>query len=135
MPAGRKHGSGGAIKMDATDPAGAAATLVGDLNAWTLDMARDQVDVSAFGAHGCFALVEVGRVGDEGTMAANFPNPGELHVELASWHNHHPQACRVIGFTIQHTLRNLGYRAMEVTRTRCVASGHAECAFSGTYLP
>jgi hypothetical protein len=47
MAAGRKHGSGGEIRMDPTG--GATAAAVGDLNAWTLDMARDQVDVSAFG--------------------------------------------------------------------------------------
>lgn len=46
MP-GRKHGSKGQIKMD---PAGGSTTVaVADLNAWTLDMARDNVDVTAFG--------------------------------------------------------------------------------------
>lgn len=45
--AGRKHGSRGQIKMDPTG--GATVVAVADLNSWSLDMARDQVDVTAFG--------------------------------------------------------------------------------------
>jgi hypothetical protein len=45
--AGRKHGSRGQIKMDPTG--GAVPVVVADLNAWALDMKRDQVDVTAFG--------------------------------------------------------------------------------------
>jgi hypothetical protein len=45
--AGRKHGSRGQIKMDPTG--GATLVAVGDLNAWTADFTRDQVDVTAFG--------------------------------------------------------------------------------------
>lgn len=44
--AGRKHGSQGQIKLD---PAATTPVLVADLNNWTLDMARDQVDVTAYG--------------------------------------------------------------------------------------
>lgn len=44
--AGRKHGSTGQVMMDPTG--GATVVAVGDLNAWTLDMARDQADVTAF---------------------------------------------------------------------------------------
>jgi hypothetical protein len=45
MP-GRKHGSGGQLKMDPTG--GATTVAVADLNTWTLDMARETVDVTAF---------------------------------------------------------------------------------------
>lgn len=45
--AGRKHGYKGEVKMDPTG--GSTLATVADLNAWTLDMARDQQDVSAFG--------------------------------------------------------------------------------------
>lgn len=49
MP-GRKHGYKGQVKMDsAGGPLPGTPVEVADLNAWTLDMARDQVDVSAFG--------------------------------------------------------------------------------------
>lgn len=43
----RYHGSKGQIKMD---PAGGSTVaIVASLNAWTLDQARDKVDVTAFG--------------------------------------------------------------------------------------
>lgn len=43
----RLHGSKGQVKMD---PAGGSTlATVASLNAWTLDMARDKVDVTAFG--------------------------------------------------------------------------------------
>jgi hypothetical protein len=45
--AGRKHGSKGQVKMDPTG--GATAVTIADLNAWTLDQAREQADVTAFG--------------------------------------------------------------------------------------
>jgi hypothetical protein len=44
--AGRRHGSKGQVKMDPTG--GATSVAVADLNAWTLNMARDTVDVTAF---------------------------------------------------------------------------------------
>jgi hypothetical protein len=46
MP-GRKHGSTGQVKMDPTG--GSTLAVVADLKSWTLDQARDQVDVTAFG--------------------------------------------------------------------------------------
>lgn len=44
--AGRKHGSTGQVKMDPTG--GATTVVVADMKAWSLDMARDQADVTAF---------------------------------------------------------------------------------------
>lgn len=44
--AGRRHGSKGQVKMDPTG--GATTVVVADLNAWTLNQARDTVDVTAF---------------------------------------------------------------------------------------
>lgn len=43
----RYHGSKGLVKMDPTG--GATLVTVASLNAWTLDQARDKVDVTAFG--------------------------------------------------------------------------------------
>lgn len=43
----RIHGYKGQVKMDPTG--GATAVAVASLNAWTLDMARDKVEVTAFG--------------------------------------------------------------------------------------
>jgi hypothetical protein len=42
----RIHGKKGEIKMDPTG--GATAVTVADMNAWTLDMAKDRVEVTAF---------------------------------------------------------------------------------------
>ena len=47
--AGRKHGSKGQIKMDPTGALPGTPAAVADLSAWTLDMARDTADVTAFG--------------------------------------------------------------------------------------
>jgi len=48
--AGRKHGKRGQLLMDTT-PTGSPITpvAIADLNAWTLDMSTDRVDVTAFG--------------------------------------------------------------------------------------
>jgi len=43
----RQHGSHGQIKMDPTG--GATTALIASMNAWTLNMARDRADVTAFG--------------------------------------------------------------------------------------
>jgi hypothetical protein len=45
----RVHGSRGQIKMDPLGGTGAAAVLVADMNGWTLDLATDKADVTAFG--------------------------------------------------------------------------------------
>jgi len=45
----RIHGSRGVVKLDPTGVGGATALAVASLNSWTLDMARDKVDVTAFG--------------------------------------------------------------------------------------
>lgn len=43
----RIHGSRGQIKLDPTG--GATTAVVASMNAWSLDMARERVDVTAFG--------------------------------------------------------------------------------------
>jgi hypothetical protein len=43
------YGSEGQIKMDPAGGSGAAAVVVASMNAWTLNMARDKADVTAFG--------------------------------------------------------------------------------------
>jgi hypothetical protein len=44
----RMHGSKGEIKADPTGVGGPTAVVVGSMNAWTLNMARDKTDVTAF---------------------------------------------------------------------------------------
>ena len=43
----RRHGSKGQVMMNPTG--GATAVAVGDLNEWTLNLARDKEDVTCFG--------------------------------------------------------------------------------------
>ena len=45
----RMYGSEGQIKMDPTGAGGITAVAVASMNAWTLNMARDKADVTAFG--------------------------------------------------------------------------------------
>ena len=45
----RRHGSKGQVKWDPPGGAGGATVVVGSLNQWTLDMARDKEDVTCFG--------------------------------------------------------------------------------------
>jgi len=47
--AGRIHGKKGQIKMDPAGAPGTAATAVADINAFTIDMSTDTVDVTALG--------------------------------------------------------------------------------------
>lgn len=48
MP-GRIHGKHGQIKMDPTGAGGVGLVVVADMSEWTLDMAKDRVEVTAFG--------------------------------------------------------------------------------------
>jgi len=49
MAGGRIHGKNGQIKMDPTGAGGAGLIMVADMSEWTLDMAKDRVEVTAFG--------------------------------------------------------------------------------------
>jgi predicted hydrocarbon binding protein len=40
-----------------------------------------------------------------------------------------------VGFAVQHVLRAIGYEALVIERTQCVAEGDTMCAFDGMYLP
>jgi len=72
---------------------------------------------------------------DEGILVASAPRAGELHLEIRHWTHHHGHTCRVVGFAVQHVLRAIGYEALVIERTQCVAEGDTVCAFDGMYLP
>jgi hypothetical protein len=72
---------------------------------------------------------------DEGTLTAKSPTKGQLVFEIRGWDHHHAAVCRVVGFMMQNVLREVGYTAMIVERTHCVATGDGECGFEGMYLP
>jgi hypothetical protein len=71
---------------------------------------------------------------DEGTMTAKAVGPGQLTCDIRGWSSHHPVVCRVVGFLTQNILRSLGYTAIIIERTACVADGGASCNFEGLYL-
>jgi hypothetical protein len=71
---------------------------------------------------------------DEGILTATSPRKGELHFEIRSWHHHHSQTCKVVGFAIQHVLREIGYEGLVIDRALCVGQGDLCCAFEGMYL-
>jgi len=71
---------------------------------------------------------------DEGVLTATSPRKGELRFEVRNWTHHHAELCRVVGYIMQHVLRAVGYEALVVERTQCVAQGDAICAFDGMYL-
>lgn len=66
----RLHGSLGQVKMDPTGVGGATAVAVASLNAWTLDMSRAMVDVTAFGDTNTQELV--GLPAYKGTLGGFF---------------------------------------------------------------
>jgi hypothetical protein len=72
---------------------------------------------------------------DEGILIARAPRAGEIQLEVRYWTHHHAHACRLVGYAIQHVLRAVGYDALVIERTQCVAEGDAACAFEGIYLP
>ena len=72
---------------------------------------------------------------DEGILVAKAPRAGELQLEVRYWTHHHAHACRLVGYAIQHVLRAVGYEALVIERTQCVAEGDPVCVFEGIYLP
>jgi serine/threonine protein kinase len=72
---------------------------------------------------------------DEGILVAKAPRAGELQLEVRYWTHHHAHACRLVGYAIQHVLRAVGYEALVIERTQCVAEGDSVCVFEGIYLP
>jgi serine/threonine-protein kinase len=71
---------------------------------------------------------------DEGTLTATSPREGELHFEIKSWVRHHGQTCKIVGFAIQHVLRQVGYEGLVIERSQCISLGDPLCAFEGIYL-
>ena len=72
---------------------------------------------------------------DEGTLTATATRLGELRFEVRAWTHHHPQLCRVVGFVMQHVLRAVGYDALVIEQTQCIAMADGFCGFEGMYLP
>ncbi len=74
---------------------------------------------------------------DDGTLVARVPKPGELSLSLTAWSGHHPRLCRVVGFGLQHLLREVGWNGLVLERTACIAEDRdaTSCELEGVYLP
>ena len=71
---------------------------------------------------------------DEGVFTAKPREKGQLSFEVRGWFHHHSAVCSVLCYMVQNVLRELGFTAMIVERTRCAGEGDGYCAFEGMYL-
>jgi serine/threonine protein kinase len=72
---------------------------------------------------------------DEGTMSVTLRPPASFEARVRGWSRHHPNVCRMLRAMLESLLRAVGYTALVVERTQCVADGDACCAFEGTWVP
>jgi serine/threonine-protein kinase len=71
---------------------------------------------------------------DEGALTVRVPERGVLTADIRGWRRHDARVCRVMGSMLQNILREVGYTALVVERTECVAEGSTRCLFEGMYL-
>jgi predicted hydrocarbon binding protein len=71
---------------------------------------------------------------DEGTLSVAVSAPGSLEAQVTGWSRHDAAVCRFLRPLIENLLREVGYTAMVVDRTRCVADGDPCCAFEGSWV-
>lgn len=72
---------------------------------------------------------------DEGTLAVHIVSPGSFEARVRGWSRHHIAVCRMLRPMLEHLLRAIGYSALVVDRTECVADGASQCSFDGSWLP
>ena len=70
---------------------------------------------------------------DEGTMTVTLGQRGTFEARVTGWSRHHPAVCRSLRSMLEAILRAIGYTALVVERTECVALGDACCAFEGMW--
>ena len=66
---------------------------------------------------------------DEGTLTVRLAGQQGFEARIRGWSRHHPTVCRTMQPTIEHVLRAVGYKAVSVARTRCIARGDGVCEF------
>jgi serine/threonine protein kinase len=71
---------------------------------------------------------------DEGTLTVRARAPGSFEARVRGWSRHHAAVCRMLRPLLEHLLREVGYTALVVERTECVADGSSQCTFEGTWL-
>jgi hypothetical protein len=72
---------------------------------------------------------------DEGTLAVTLHPPASFEARVRGWSRHDPNVCRMLRAMLESLLRAVGYTALVVERTQCVADGEGCCAFEGNWVP
>jgi serine/threonine protein kinase len=71
---------------------------------------------------------------DEGTLSVQIQGPGSFEAQVVGWSRHNAEVCRFLRPLVENLLREVGYTALVVERTRCVADGDTCCAFEGSWM-
>jgi len=70
---------------------------------------------------------------DEGTLSVHPHAPGSFVARIRGWSRHHPSVCRTMQAMLESSLTAVGYTALVLERTQCVALGDTQCVFCGTW--
>ncbi len=70
---------------------------------------------------------------DEGTLSVRLGGAGRFDARVRGWARHHPSVCRTLRAMLESSLRAVGYTALVLERTQCVALGDTQCAFDGRW--
>jgi serine/threonine protein kinase len=71
---------------------------------------------------------------DEGTLMVSIVGPGSFEAQVTGWIHHHSTVCRFLRPLIEQLLRAVGYTALVVDRTACIADGDHRCGFEGSWM-
>ncbi len=70
---------------------------------------------------------------DEGTLSVRPGAPGSFDARVRGWSRHHPSVCRTLRAMLESALSSVGYTALVLERTHCVALGDTQCTFAGAW--
>ncbi len=71
---------------------------------------------------------------DEGTLTVQLKGPGHFEARVRGWSRHHATVCNMVRALLESLLRTVGYTALVVDRTHCVAQGDTQCTFDGMWI-
>jgi hypothetical protein len=71
---------------------------------------------------------------DEGAVTVRIRTPGSFEASVRDWSRHHPAVCHILRAMVEQVLRAIGYTALLVDRTQCVADGDAQCTWKGNWV-
>jgi serine/threonine protein kinase len=71
---------------------------------------------------------------DEGTLSVRIVKLGSFVARVRGWSRHNASVCRIVGPLMQQSLRAIGYNALVVERTQCLADGGTQCVFEGNWV-